>query len=465
MINKNILLIVVFGMSLVLISATIDLDNLFNYENQPIPNYINKDNTTTNPITNEAATLGRVLFYDKNLSSNQTVSCSTCHQQSHAFSDPLIQSVGLDGGLTERHSMRLINARFANEFKFFWDERASSLEDQTTQPIQNHVEMGYSGTNGDPDITDLITHLETIDYYQPLFYEAFGDTEITEEKMQFALAQFIRSIQSFDSKFDIGLAQVNNINQNFPNFTAQENLGKNLFLAPPPAGGAGCAGCHQAPEFDIDPNTLNNGIIGVAGSIDEIDLTNTRAPSLRNIVNSNGDLNGPLMHNGSLNSLLEVVNHYNQIPNNPLNTNLDPRLRQPNGNTQNLNLTENEKNALVDFLKTLSGTDVYTNEKWSDPFEEDGTITIIGGTLATPESVFDSNVVVYPNPTTDDLNISIPNGAYEIAIFDLSGKLVLKSNINGNQIVNISNFNTGSYILKIIDSQSKKSAIKKIIKR
>jgi len=95
-----------------------------------------------------SATLGRVLFYDKQLSANGAIACASCHKQEFAFSDTAQQSVGLNGGLTGRHSMRLVNSRFADEVRFFWDERASSLEDQTTQPIQDHVEMGFSGENG-----------------------------------------------------------------------------------------------------------------------------------------------------------------------------------------------------------------------------------------------------------------------------------------------------------------------------
>jgi cytochrome c peroxidase len=345
----------------------------FNYANQSIPNYITKDNTGNNNISDKTAMLGRVLFYDESLSENYTVSCASCHQQEHAFSDGALQSLGRDGGLTGRHSMRLVNTRFANEMRFFWDERATSLEDQTTKPIQDHVEMGFSGADGDPSFDDLIARLKEIEYYPELFNQAFNSEEITEEKIQLALAQFIRSIQSFDSKFDEGFAAVGgrNLNQDFPNFTEEENLGKRLFLDPPPLGGAGCAGCHNAPEFDIDPNSRNNGVIGVIGSNSEVDLTNTRSPSLRDLVNTSGELNGPFMHDGSFRTLEEVIEHYNEIPNNNSNTNLDPRLSGPPGTPTNqaLNLTDEEKNALVAFLKTLTGSDVYTNEKWSDPFK------------------------------------------------------------------------------------------------
>ena len=346
-------------------------DEPFNYANQTVPNYINKDNTPANNlITDHGATLGRVLFYDTQLSANNSISCASCHQISHGFSDALVQSIGLDNGFTGRHSMRIINSRFADEERFFWDERTLSLEEQTTQPIQDHIEMGFSGIDGQPGINDLIDRLEGIEYYEVLFTSAFGDATITENRMQLAMAQFIRSIQSFDSRFDEGLAQTGgNVGQNFPNYNAQENLGKQLFLLPPNNGGAGCAGCHRPPEFDIDPNSLNNGVIGIAGQPDGMELTNTRSPSLRNLTDLNGTSNGPFMHDGSLESLLDVINHYNDIPENPANTNLDPRLNGgPGPENQALNLTENEKQALVSFLETLAGDDVYTNEKWSDPF-------------------------------------------------------------------------------------------------
>ena len=351
----------------------IDLDNLANYANQAIPAYIAKDNTAGNPITDKGATLGRVLFYDTNLSSNNTISCSSCHIQANAFGDIAIASVGVNG-TTTRHSMRLANSRFSVENKFFWDERAATLEFQTTQPIQNHLEMGFSGTSGDGTISTLVAKLQNIGYYKELFKYTFGSELITENKIQLALAQFVRSIQSFDSKYDAGRVLVANDNQPFANFTAQENQGKNLFLTPPvfndtgsrTAGGLGCAACHAAPEFDIDPNTKNNGIIGVLNA-PGIDITNTRAPSLRNLVKLDGTTNGPMMHTGNLATLQTVIGHYGTINLAPGNTNLDPRLT-PNGFGQQLNLTAPEVNAVIAFLKTLSGTNVYVDAKWSSPF-------------------------------------------------------------------------------------------------
>ena len=141
--------------------TNIDLDNLANYANQSIPGYITKDNSAGNSITDKGATLGRVLFYDKNLSSNNTISCASCHQQANAFGDTNVASNGVNG-TTGRHSMRLINTRFAVENKFFWNERAASLEIQTTMPIEDHAELGFSGVNGRGNLDSLFKKLSTV---------------------------------------------------------------------------------------------------------------------------------------------------------------------------------------------------------------------------------------------------------------------------------------------------------------
>ena len=356
-------------------NGRIDLNNLPNYANQPVPNYIENDNTEGNNITNIGATLGRVLFYDTMLSVDNTVSCASCHQQANAFGDPSQGSEGVNG-FTLRQSMRLVNARFSDEDDFFWDERANSLEQQTTQPIQDHVEMGFSGQNGNPDIDDLIQRLSAQEYYQTLFSAAFGDPNITEQRMQNAMAQFIRSIQSFDSRYDAGRAQVNDEEDPFPNFTAQENLGKELFDDNPnfqgqsgnrTGGGLGCQFCHRAPEFDIRPNSDNNGVVSSPRIPSVVDFDITRSPSLRDMFNAQGELHAPLMHTGDFTTIDQVIDHYNDIDAGGIN-NLDDRLARGGG--VNLNITQTEREALIEFLKTLTGSNIYTDEKWSDPFDD-----------------------------------------------------------------------------------------------
>ncbi|NBY24140.1 MAG: cytochrome-c peroxidase, partial [Chitinophagaceae bacterium] len=315
------------------------------------------------------------LFYDKQLSINNTVSCGSCHIQKFAFGDTALASLGVENGRTARHSMRLINARFSNEEKFFWDERANTLEEQTTKPIQDHAEMGFSGQNGRPGISALLAKIQGINYYNELFKFVYGNTTVTEARLQECLSQFVRSIQSFDSRYDIGRAQAPQDQQPFTNFSQQENVGKNLFLTLPQfdpqgvriGGGLGCVGCHAPPEFSIDPNSGNNGIVGVLNGTG-IDINNTKAPTLRDLVGVSGNPNGPLMHTGAIKTLQAVIGHYGQIVQAPGNTRLDQRLR-PNGFGQNLNLNQQEVDAVIAFLKTLSGTAVYTDEKWSDPFQ------------------------------------------------------------------------------------------------
>lgn len=351
--------------------GNLDLSDPFNYGSQPVPAYITRDNTGNNPIDDATATLGRVLFYDVRLSENQTISCASCHRQELAFGDDAIASVGV-AGTTARHSMRLVNARFGSEVRFFWDERAQSLEAQTTQPIRDHIEMGFSGEDGDPGFDDLVERMTDLDYYGELFSNAFGSAEVTEPRMQEALAQFIRSIQSFDSRFDEGRALVRNGGNDFPNFTAEENEGRELFGGRPQfdrtgnriGGGLGCGLCHESPEFAIDPNSRNNGVTAAIGNgAPEFGIT--RSPSLRDLYQPDGTENAPFMHNGAFRSIDEVLDHYNNIT--ATNPQLDRRL-QPSGIGQRLNMSDAERRAVVAFLKTLSGSAVYTDERWANPF-------------------------------------------------------------------------------------------------
>ena len=353
----------------------INLNKLLNYASQAKPAYILKDNSGLTGVSNAKATLGRVLFYDKQLSIDNSVSCASCHKQKFAFGDTAVASAGVAGGLTTRHSMRLINSRFANEVKFFWDERAASLEAQATQPIQSHVEMGFSGQSGRPALPTLLAKIQGLDYYNELFKFVYGDIGVTETRLQECLAQFVRSIQSFDSKFDAGRIQAPNDNAPFPNYTAQENQGKQLFITAPvfdasgvrTGGGLGCQGCHAAPEFDIDPNAGNNGVIGNLNA-PGIDINVTRAPTLRDLVNANGTPHTSMMHTANFTSLQQVIGHYGNINLAQGNTRLDPRLR-PNGFGQQLNLNATEVQAVAAFLRTLTGTAVYTDVRWSDPFK------------------------------------------------------------------------------------------------
>lgn len=322
------------------------------------PGVLNTDNTPAgNPVTDIGATLGRVLFYDKQLSVNGTVSCASCHSQAAGFSDTRVKSVGFEGGLTDVHSMRLTNTRFYTANSMFWDKRAANLEAQTTQPIQNSVEMGFDAAHG--GMGAAIERIRDLAYYPPLFMAAFGDATITEQRIQRALAQFVRSMVSVNSAFDTGIALAGgNPNATFPNYTAQQNLGKSLFLNPPNAGGAGCAGCHQPPTFALAANSLTNGL-------DMHQTTIFKSPSLKSVA-----LDGAFMHDGRFTSLEQVVRHYStSVRGGP---NLDNRLRVPGGmQPLRLNLTDDQVAALVAFMHTLTDETLRTDPKFSDPFIRD----------------------------------------------------------------------------------------------
>ncbi|WP_298420680.1 cytochrome c peroxidase [uncultured Kordia sp.] len=341
---------------------TINFEALSNYSNPDYPiHYINSvgDNNepATNITTDNGATLGRILFFDKQLSINDAVSCASCHQQGIAFTDNNQFSTGFDGvSVTGAHSMRLLNARFYEGESFFWDKRAPTLEAQTTEPIVNSVEMGFDANNGGLDA--LITKMNTIEYYPALFETTFGDTTISVDRIQRALAQYIRAMVSTDSRFDEAFAQNfnpnapgNGIGQDFPQFTAQENLGKRIFTTN--QGNINCSGCHQLPTF-----ALNDNVRGIG--LDANETTIFKAPSLKNIGTS-----AQFMHDGRFTSLTQVVEFYNSgIQSGAL---LDNRLMQ-NGQPRRMNLTEAEKQALVAFLETLTDDVVINDPKFSDPF-------------------------------------------------------------------------------------------------
>lgn len=322
------------------------------------------------PIHSAKATLGRVLFYDKKLSKTNTVSCASCHHQELAFSDDKALSEGFDGGLTKRNSLALASvANFESSYGgvdnfgfnqtagFFWDERASSISEQSILSIEDNVEMGMK-------MSDLTEKLAQEDYYRILFQKAFGDSQITSDRITGAIQEFVNAFVSNNSKFDKGLTAHFSPEAPFSNFTQQENLGKNLFVIH-------CATCHDPRMANVLVATANNGLdvsytdqgIGqLSGKASDNGVF--KVPMLRNIA-----ITGPYMHDGRFASLEEVIEHYNSgIQAHP---NLHFSLRNPqNAQPKRLNLSENEKKALVAFLKTLTDATFVEDVRFSDPFRQ-----------------------------------------------------------------------------------------------
>ena len=348
--------------------VSLDLNNLANYAAPALPAYydatvLGNDNTPAgNVVTDEAATLGRVLFYDKRLSVNDTIACASCHQQALGFTDSDRFSVGFAGdAFTTAHAMRIGNVRYYRPGSMFWDKRAASVEAQATQPIQNSVEMGFDAGNG--GISALVAKMESLPYYPELFAFAFGDNAITEDRIQQALAQFERSMVSVNSRWDQAYAQVfdpalpdRGLDIPLPGFTAQENRGRHLFMAGPAQGGVGCAGCHVPPTFALNANSRSNGL-------DAGETTIFKSPALKNV-----GMGSAFMHDGRFSTLDEVVEHYNSgVQDGPA---LDNRLKTANGIPRVLNLSAADKAALVAFLKTLDDTTLTTDVKFSNPFPD-----------------------------------------------------------------------------------------------
>jgi len=221
--------------------------------------------------------------------------------------------------------------------------------------------MGFDSTHG--GFVALVDKMNELEYYPELFNFVYGDSQITEVRIQNALAQFIRAMVSTNSSFDTGFSQVyndnllgNNINADFPNYTSEENLGKQLFLNGPAQGGVGCAACHQAPSFALNANSRSNGL-------DSGELTIFKSPSLKSSA-----LSTNFMHDGRFSSLSEVIEHYNSGI--LLGPALDNRLRAPGegNNPLRLNLSQAEKDALEAFIITLNDSVIQNDTRFSDPF-------------------------------------------------------------------------------------------------
>ena len=347
-------------------TPTLDLTRLANYAAPAWPVHYDAqvlgqdNNPADNPVTDRGATLGRVLFHDRKLSINNRLSCASCHQRREGFTDPARFSLGADRTTrTTAHAMRLANARFFTQGQAFWDRRTPTLEAQAMVPILNGGELGFDAAHG--GIDSLISKMQGLTYYPDLFTFVYGDPAITEDRIQRAIAQYVRSIVSLDSRFDREFAKVFNpalpdrgINAPFPGFTAQENRGKQLYLLAPPSGGGGCGSCHMVPTFALGGSSRSNGL-------DAGETRIFKAPSLKNVA-----ITGPYMHDGRFSTLEQVVEHYvSGVEDGPA---LDVRLRAPGGAPQRLPFTAADKSALVSFLKTLTDPTVLSDPKFSDPF-------------------------------------------------------------------------------------------------
>ena len=341
-------------------------------------------------LTNNTITLGRVLFYDKALSFNNSISCGTCHFQDKGFADNVRFHKGVFGNTLKRNTMAISG----NGTAMFWDGRSDNMKDLVLRPVANHDEMVQ-----DPNV--LVNKIQQINYYKDLFRKAYASDTIDLEKIENALTAFCVSIIPNNSRFDQGVSAFNNNNQGIfgdntitlINLSAKENKGLNLFF-----GKARCFQCHEPSSgsgtYGANPSLPIGGPFANIGlDLDYADngvgnINNTTAqngsfkiPNLKNVA-----LTAPYMHDGRFNTLEEVVEHYNSGI--KANTYLSPFLYQKEitqsellliiqqnitprlGTNQSvkLGLNNEEKADLVAFLKTFTDDELRKDVKFSNPF-------------------------------------------------------------------------------------------------
>lgn len=309
-----------------------------------------------NPITKQGVYLGRMLFYENRLSANNKLSCGSCHQQDKAFTDGRTFSPGVDGVLTPRNSMSLVNLLWAR--KFFWDGRANGLEEQAATPLTSPHEMGQA-------LTTSAQKLAQTPNYPALFKLVYGDEQITGDQIVKAISQFERTLISANSRYDQYLRGAYQP-------TPDELKGMELFnTAPQPEKGirgANCSHCHGGPKTYMEL-FHNNGLDSLPKDQGIETLTRLPAdrgrfkvPTLRNIA-----LTAPYMHDGRFKTLEEVVDHYSEhIEQSPsLSSFLQGESNEAGG--KSLKLLPAEKKQLIAFLNMLTDSTFITNPAFSDP--------------------------------------------------------------------------------------------------
>ena len=410
------------------------------------------------PQNNDLVTLGRVLFYDKNLSANQQIACASCHKQNLGFADNKNLSDGFMGETTRRNSPAIADIPLTIHYRgLLWDKRKDNLEEMIELPIKDEVEMGMQ-------FSDLVTRLQGLDYYAPLFQNAYGSNEINQARITHALADFVRTLLPDNTKLDQGIAS------NFANFSNQEINGLLLFQRD-------CWHCHTSvPMANEDLSELtfpninamvshpyNNGLslnhatdqgFGEVSGLSS-DVGRFNSPSLKNIA-----LSAPYMHDGSLATLEDVVDFYSE------EIKPDPNSFFSVANyygTLSLtftgfNYSDDEKASLVAFMRTLTDSSFISNPIYSNPFTE---------TIVNSVSQIDPNLVegVSPNPMTNSAIVRFENPAGKVTNIRLSnteGRVVLVgASTDNSYTIDRQNLPAGLYIVSV--EQGNKRAMSKLL--
>lgn len=295
----------------------------------------------SNPFTKEKEKLGKILFFDPRMSLSKQIACASCHDQELGWGDGRRVAYGHDRQNGKRNAMTILNTAFYE--KLFWDGRAKSLEEQSAFPVQDHVEMNQN-------LDAMVKNIRGIKGYKPLFKSAFGDSAVTLEKIQQAIATFERGVVSRSTRFD------SFVKGNKAALKDDELMGLHLFRTK-----ARCINCHHTPLFS-DNKFHNDGQALMGSKMEDRGLYNLthnlkdigafRTPSLRET-----NITGPWMHNGNFPSLRDVIELYNL--GNPIvisrSAVVPDSLRNPRSPLlRKLDLTLTERQQLEAFLKSIS---------------------------------------------------------------------------------------------------------------
>lgn len=301
-----------------------------------------------NPMTVEGVNLGRRLFHDPILSADNSQSCADCHGQTFSFTDSRRFSIGIDGIEGTRNAMPVINAGWMPAL--FWDGRKSSLEDQALEPVPNPIEMHQSWP-------DAVEKLKNHPQYPDLFFDAFGTREFDSMHVVKAIAQFERTLISADSKWDRYL-------RGEVQLTQAEAKGFEIFFTEK----GDCFHCHSTILFTdnllrnngLDAVHSDKGLFDVTGN--ESDIGKFKTPTLRNV-----ELTAPYMHDGRFATLEEVIDFYSEGL--QFSPTIDPLMK--NVHQGGIQLTDDEKQSLLAYLKTLTDTTFIQNPDFSNPFDDE----------------------------------------------------------------------------------------------
>lgn len=297
-----------------------------------------------NPTTLEGIALGRKLFYDPILSGNNTQACADCHRQENAFTDPRQFSVGIDGIAGKRNSMSLVN--IAWQHRLFWDGRVHGLEAQALRPIQDPIEMHE-------DLNNAVAELQAVPVYRQMFLRAFGTEKVDSTLIAKALAQFERTLISFNSRYDRWALGLDTLSKD-------EQKGMQLFLDD---AGGGCAQCHSFGAIFSDFIFRNNGLDSIPADVGNyavtglpVDIGAFKTSSMRNV-----EYTAPYMHDGRFATLEEVLEFYNT------GFHLGPHADPAMHNLVRGRMSPKDKSDIIKFLKTLSEPEFLTNPAFSKP--------------------------------------------------------------------------------------------------